>query len=120
MKIRVKEDVKGTDVVELVFMSVVIGGVIAVAGAPIAGILFGFVGFAIGYPATRAEMMKEAKRLNMTSTLSKERLREAIRNGERKVIVRSELKERHLKRPLLRLLMGEKLVKETTYYIDYD
>ena len=102
----------------MIFASVV-GGVItgAFMGAGI-GILAALAGFACGYPVAMKERSREANRL-ISNKISDENLRHLMRSGKGKITVRTELKNIHTHlTPLGRLLFGDKLTKETTYYFD--
>ncbi len=119
MKITVRNKVKTTTTYEVIFASV-FGGVVTgiFMGAGI-GIIAGLAGFACGYPVAMKERSREANRL-ISNRISDENLRRLMKSGNGKITVRTELKNIHTHlTPLGRLLFGDKLTKETTYYIDY-
>ena len=118
MRISETSKIKTTTTYEVIFASV-FGGVVTgiFMGAGI-GILAGLAGFAFGYPVAMKERSREANRL-ISNRISDENLRHLMRSGKGKITVRTELRNIHPGLPPLpRLLFGDKLTKETTYYFD--
>ena len=118
MKVYVEEKVKTTTTYEVIFACTIGGvvtGIFMGLGAGILAALFGFIG---GYPVAMRSRREEADRL-INNDISDEDLYEAIRTGKTKLIVSTELKNIHPGLPLPgRILFGDKLTKETTYYFD--
>ena len=118
MKITVRNKVKTTTTYEVIFASVLFGVITGVSMGAGIGILVGLAGFAGGYPAAMKESRDEADRL-ISNKISDEDLRHLMRSGKREITVRTELKNIHTHlTPLGRLVIGDKLEKYTTYYID--
>lgn len=118
MKITVRNKVKTTTTYEVIFASVLFGVITGVSMGAGVGILVGLAGFAGGYPAAMKESRDEANRL-ISNRISDENLRYLLNRGKGEVTVRTELKNIHTHlTPLGRLVFGDKLTKETTYYLD--
>ena len=118
MRVRVEHKVTSTKTTEVVFFSVIAGFVVGAFLGPGVGILAAVAGFAFGYPASKKEANEDADRL-IDNKVPEALLQEAIRDGRGKVVVKTELKNIHPGIPPLgRLLIGDKLTKETTYYFD--
>jgi len=120
MKVRVKENVKTSTSAEVVFVCAVAGILTSIAFGPVAGILAAAGGFACGYPVAMRDRRREADRY-ISNYMSDKDLYEAMRHGSRKVTKTTELKNIHSGQPPLgRLVFGDKLTKETTYYLEDD
>jgi len=101
----------------LAFVAVLSGVVFGIGLGPLAGIASGVGGFIAGYATQRKEVAVKARRL--ANPISDADLTHASRAGQRKFSVRTELtNDSDMLSPLGRLVFGDTLTKETTYYLD--
>ena len=118
MRIRKEEKVTSTKTTEVAFGSIVAGAICGFFLGPVAGLAAAAAGFCCGYPVAKREAEEEASKLIDHKLLSAE-LYEAIENGEGMFRVETELKNIHPGQPILgKLLIGDRLKKETTYYLE--
>lgn len=119
MRVRKQTKVTGTHTTDVFFASIIAGVVTGVFMGPGVGILAAVAGFACGYPAARKEAREEANRLIRDDYLDAHLLDAMRRTGKRTITTKTELKNIHPNKPILgRLLFGDKLTKETKYYLD--
>ena len=118
MRVRIEHKVTSTKTAEVALLGVIAGCVVGAFLGPGAGILAAVAGFAGGYPAAKQEAEGEADRL-IDNKIPHGFLQDAMKDGRGKIIVKTELKNFHPDVPLPgRLLIGDRLTKETTYYFD--
>ncbi len=116
MRVRVEHKVTSSKTTEVVFFSIVGSILIGIGFGAGAGIFAAAAAFAFGYPASKNEAKEDANRL-INNKIPERFLQDAMRGGRGKVTVKTELKNIHPGVPPLgRLLIGDKLTKETTYY----
>ncbi len=118
MRVRVKHKVTSSKTTEVVFFSIVGSILIGIGFGTGAGILAAAALIGFGYPASKKEVKEDANRL-INNKVSEAFLQDAMRSGRGKVSVKTELRNINPSVPPLgRLLFGDKLIKETTYYFD--
>lgn len=118
MRIRKRERIRSSKTTDVFFASIMGGLVVSVGFGLPAGILAAVAGFACGFPVARREEKEEASSLIHHEVLEDE-LFEALKKGRGVVRVETKLKNIHPNKPLLgRLIFGDNLKKETTYYLD--
>ncbi len=118
MRIKIRHKVTSTDKTQCVCACVVGGIICGALLGPAAGIVFAAAGFAGGYPGAKRDAEEEANSL-ISNDVPDEILRNAWRSGKASVTVKTQLRGIHPDLPPLgRLVFGDRLTKETTYYFD--
>ncbi len=118
MRIKIRHKVTSTDMTQCVCLGVVGGIVFGALLGPAAGIAFAAAGFAGGYPGAKRDAEEEANSL-INDDIPDGILCNAWRSGKESLTVKTQLRGIHPDLPLLgRLVFGDRLTKETTYYFD--
>ena len=119
MRVRKEVRVTGTHTTEIVCFSIVAGILVGIGFGPGAGILATIASVVPGYSAAKKRVEKEANQLIQDDFLEKDLLRTMKRTGKSTCTMKTELKNIYPNQPILgRILFGNRLTKETTYYFD--
>ena len=118
MKIRVENKVSSTRTTEVVAASLMSGAVVALGFGPVVGILAAVAGICCGYPVAKRQAAEEADRF-IPNKVSDRDLQNAMRSGEGRLTVKTDLRNIYPNQPILgRLFIRNRLTKETTYYLE--
>jgi len=120
MKIRKETKTTSTRTAQCVFLSVVVGVLAIIGFGPVAGIAAGIGGFIAGYIGLKQEEKEQADAL-IGDAVDEEILRCVRSEGRTSLTVKTEIRNHNPGLPPLgRFVFGDRLTKQTTYYLDDD